>query len=97
MQDIGHDLGKAQKNNYHFAEDYIGSDAENMSYRNFEYKTRKIAQPYNDKAKQDRLNSLRRLVEKNKINETLCIQVFENENAKLAREKYEIALIDFKA
>lgn len=97
MQEIGHALGKAKKENFQDAENRIGARAETMSYRSFENEISKNAYIHNQIAKQDRISSLKALVNDNSINETLYLYVETNPNAKLERDKYQISLIDFRA
>lgn len=49
------------------------------------------------RAKTERQNKLNKALENNKLNKTLCINAIEFPEAKTDKERYKIALIDFKA
>ena len=95
--ELGHNLGKTKKQNYENAEDFVMANADGMSYRTFSREVSRVASSYNERAKNDRLSALRKMVKNNSIPETLYIYAKTNEKAKLVRDKYIIETIDFKA
>ena len=68
-----------------------------MPQHEFEREVEQIAFYDNQCAKEARINSIKRKMGGRKIPETLYIHAKTNPNAKLQRDKYQIALIDFRA
>ena len=95
----GHELGIKRRDIIARAEDRIDSITEGMSRSEFEKTLDSRTRVEVDMAKQDRVNGIKRHMRRNEriSDKTLYISAVTNPDAKLERDKYRIAYIDFKA
>ncbi|MBE7706055.1 MAG: hypothetical protein E7Z91_02265 [Cyanobacteria bacterium SIG30] len=98
-KEYGHQFGIDRKGILDKAEDKIGSEADFMSQETFERTLKGMTNQEIEIAKQDRINYIKRHMRRNEriSDKTLYIHAKTNPDAKLERDKYKIALIDFKA
>ena len=99
----GHQLGIKRRDIVERAEDRIGSKAEFTSKQQYDRMIHDMTQVENRVVAQDRINLIKQDMRRNNrvTDETLCIHAITNpdyiENKSPKRDKYRIALIDFKA
>ena len=98
-KDKGHQLGVKKRDIISRAEDRTSSIAETMSKDEYDESIKSKSSVEVQMAKQDRINEIKRHMRRNErvLDKTLYISAISNPDAKLARDKYRIAYIDFKA
>ena len=98
-KNMGRELGVKTRDIFDIAEKRIDDNFGINKHRDFQDAVKEMTDAEVHFARQDRVNEIKRYMRRNErvLDKTLYIRAVTNPDAKLERDKYRIALIDFKA